>query len=165
MALKKSTVTAVNKKTVNPIKPKAKQYPIYVDTEESDDEYLNLSDLITDVLHNEIEFNIQKYSDEKDFVDFHFEAESSLYTCGFLELGSLGTNARIANPKKIDALSNLLDEIVTCSKGYTLFMNTDTTPVCTAIAKALSISKYWVKVKTYINPGTKNMLTLWVTNN
>ena len=163
MALKKSIVTSVTKKTV---KPKVKQYPIYVDTEESDDEYLNLSDLITDVLHNEIEFNIQKYSDEKDFVDFHFEAESSLYTCGFLELGHLGTNVRVSHsPKKIADLSNLLDEIVTCSKGYTLFMNTDTTPVCTAIAKALSISKYWVKVKTYLNPGSGNMLTLWVTNN
>lgn len=30
---------------------------------------------------------------------------------------------------------------------------------------ALPLSKHWVKVKTYKNPSSGNMLTLWVTNN
>lgn len=34
-----------------------------------------------------------------------------------------------------------------------------------ALEKVLPLTKHWRKVKSYLNPGTKRTLTLWVTNN
>ncbi len=158
-------VTPVSKRKVQPEKIKPKQYPVYEDNEGDEQEYLNLSEIINSKLHNQDCYNITRYQSEKNSVNFEFEAEASEYTCGFLELGNLATDVKHTSPEKVAQLSNLLDEIVTCAKGYTLFINTNGDRDCITIAKALSISKNWVKVTTYLNPGSGNMLTLWVTNN
>lgn len=167
MALKRTTkskVTSVISKKVRPLPKKPKVYPFYTYPDENE-EYSNISDVINDDMGSGESFDVTKHLSSLLTVDFSFTTDASQHTCGFIEVGELSTNARTDYPSSINALSGLLDDIVTCSKGYTLFMNTNESKCCKAIAAAAAKSAYWVKVKTYLNPGSKNMLTLWVTNN
>ena len=167
MALKRITnnkVTSVKSQKVASLPLKSKVYPYYKDLYE-EKEYLNISEVICRSMSLGESYKVEKHISNKLAVAFCFKTDGTWYTCGFIELGELSTSAKINNSSTILVLADLLDEVVTCSKGYTLFMNTNEYHDCKAIAAAAAISKYWTKVKTYINPGTKNMLTLWVTNN
>lgn len=161
-------VTSIVKNVVAKKPEPTSSYPYY-EGGNGYKEYNSLSKLVDDVYNNELsetgeEYDLSKTISTKETVEFGYSVESAPNTCGFLELGNLSASA--PNEKSYPHLVELLDAVVQYSNGYTLFMNTNGKKgVSNLLEKVLPMTKHWVKVKTYKNPGSGNMLTLWVTNN
>lgn len=161
-------VNSIVKKIVS--KPVSKPlYPHYVDNDDYRDEkkFGSLKDLLDDNDYDFIQerssLNITKHLSTKEEVGFGAKIASAVHTCGFIELGEIGVSYPKGNPK---TLADLMDEIVVNASGYTMFINTNGVDSDSkSLEIALPLSKHWVKVKTYKNPSSGNMLTLWVTNN
>lgn len=169
--LNPNKITTITKKVTvkKPIIKLEKRYPFYY-AENDDRRYASLNSLIATEYMQRMSicsdtYYLTKQISEKENVDFSYEVSSSVYTCGFLELGELYVNSDISVKKNLTHLAELLDGIIPFTEGYTLFMNTNGKGSSEILEKALPLTKHWVKVKTYENPGSGNTLTLWVTNN
>lgn len=167
---KKITVKTVNqivKKVVTRKVVEVSKYPSFEDKNGS--KHANLSRAMNaDGYENMASIKSNDYIIIKNIgpgqeLRFEFAVNATEHTCGFLELGDLGITDSTRNFKEV---AQLLDEIVECSGGYTLFMNTNgKTAASILLEKALPFSKHWAHIKKYNNPNSKNTLTLWVTNN
>jgi len=160
-------VTTIVKKVITKQEKPVKKYPYYVDNEEYDEHpaFANMmEDKYDDTSVDEgTDYGFSKVIDEKgDEVFFSYEVSAAVHTCGFLELGELSASS---SDKNLLHLADLLDGVVSFANGCTLFMNTNGAGHSKILEKALPLSKHWVKVKTYKNPRSGNILTLWVTNN
>lgn len=156
-------VTSIVKKVVE--KPKS-SYPYYVDEHEygDDNKHNSLSGILDgEDVPNMEQLSVTKHLSVTEEVYLSAYINATEHTCGFIELGNLSAKYPKGKPK---LLADLADEFVQNAGGYTMFMNTNGADAPSKnLEAALPLSKHWVKVKTYKNPGSGNMLTLWVTNN
>lgn len=160
-------VNTIVKRVIAKQEKPVKKYPYYADDEGH--EHLTFANMMEEKYDDAsvdegIIYGFTKVINEKnDKVYLRYEVSPAAHTCGFLELGELSVTAA---DKNLSHLVDLLDSVVGFATGYTLFINTNgTSSTSKTLEKALPLSKHWVKVKTYKNPGSGNMLTLWVTNN
>jgi len=159
-------VTPIIKKVVAKQKKSVEKYPYYIDARD-EEKHLTFANMMEDKYDGEaingVNYGFTKVINEKEEVFFGYDVTAAPHTCGFLEIGEI--NVYCSSEKNLSHLAELLDNMVGFSKGYTMFMNTNGIDDSKILEKTLPLSKHWVKVKTYKNPGSGNMLTLWVTNN
>jgi len=160
-------VTSIVKTVVS--KPVSKPiYPFWEDKNSyNEKKYGSIKDFLDDQNSGDIvekcTINLSYNISAKEVVTVEFIASAATHTCGFIELGDIGVNYPKGNPK---SLADAMDEMVVNAGGYTMFINTNGVDSDSkSLEIALPLSKHWVKVKTYKNPSSGNMLTLWVTNN
>jgi len=99
-----------------------------------------------------------------------FNIESSPGTCGFLELIELGSDK--LNIKDTTALKeyakmfDLLFKVLWATdQNFTVYLNTNGTRQTSTYENFLPLCKTMKKIKTYINPNSRNTLQLWVSTN
>lgn len=134
------------------------KYPLFYF---EDLEIKNLKNFAQDIRDDGDLYEITIKTSEKDKFNFIFRTSSSVYCCGFIELGDF-TMPYYKNEDQTEALRILFENFGSHSE-FQLFICTISN-TCLILENALKQCKNWTKVKTFDNPNTNNLITLWVSN-
>lgn len=147
-----SAIKNVEKVTIPKVKTVKKLIYINEDFNEGSE---NAVDVIGDITKTGCHSYTSNQND-----DIYFELGQSPYCCGFREVGDL----QLTKGTKIEFITNILDALVV-KNPYTMYINTNAKGSSIEYEKALAKCKYWQKVKTYKNPGSSSIITLWISKN
>ena len=121
----------------------------------------NLKNFSQDLGEDGDSYIITIKTSEKDKFNFKFNTSSSSHCCGFIELGDF-TMPYYENEIQTEALRVLFENFGSHSEFQLFTCTID--DGCKILEDALKECKHWTKVKSFDNPNTNNLITLWVSN-
>lgn len=121
----------------------------------------SLENFSKDIGVDEDSYKITIKTSEKDIFNFKFSASSTHHCCGFVELGNFSM-PYYENKTQTEALRILFENFGKHTE-YQLFACT-VDDGCRILEDALEECKNWTNVKSFDNPNSSNVITLWISN-
>lgn len=118
----------------------------------------SISELLEEWEFDYEDFEIKVKYGDKYTINFYFSTAEQPLCCGIREMGSL-SNA-VLNNKDMDIVFKKLFKDI---QNRTLVINTISTQK--QWEKYLNKTELFSKTKVFINPGTKNKITMWTSTN